>query len=310
MYTHTGTPHVLHNQTHKTPTRGISSPHMPHMYCTHSPHHTPAHHTHVTTPPHYIPHTSYTNTHALHKHPHISHTPHTPVHTPPHVPHCILVHTAHPLHTSYAHTNTRAPTPHPHTMHKYIHTTHTIPAQHIHAYTHTCARVRCSVTWCSGPGPTWSLSAQTCFLPALSVLSLGSSFQVPWPEVPSAVVKISRTGMPHARLDIAFPPQETLCRHPVSRACFLPSSLGMSPSPESSLSHRHRDQAGFPPALHLRAFCSGKMGTWLLLSEHGCQGNTRLPWSSSKRGRIFCSSWGSVTIRTGDTATVEGTPTA
>ena len=105
---------------------------MPHMYHTHSPPHTPAHHTHITTPPHYIPHTSYTNTHALHKHPHISHTPH--------VPPCILVHTAHPLHTSYAHKHTCPYTTPAH--HAQIHTyyTHHPRTPRTRIYTHARTR--------------------------------------------------------------------------------------------------------------------------------------------------------------------------
>lgn len=184
---------------------------MPHVY---------THHTHITTPPHYIPHTSYTNTHALHKHPHISHTP-THLYTPPtHVP--LHTCTPHPLHTSsrpYKHTCPYTTPAH----HAQIHTfyTHHPRTAHTRIYTHA-RRVRMLCYLVLGARPHTLLSAQTCFLPALSVLSLGSSFQVPWLEVPSALVKISCLSLPMPGLTSAPSLHRNSLQASVSRACFLP----------------------------------------------------------------------------------------
>ena len=189
-------PHTLHIHTYRhttcitqpdtqnTHTWHILSTHATHVLHTQHASYTRTPHTHYHSPTTY--HTHPIQTHMLYTNTHTYHIPHTDLYThTSHVPHTAYLYT---LHTPYAHhtpIQTHVPLYHTHTPCTNTYKLHTPPPHTTYTHsTHTHAHVRCSVTWCSGPGPTCSLSAQTCFLPALSFLSLGFSFQVPWLEAP------------------------------------------------------------------------------------------------------------------------------
>lgn len=189
-------PHTLHIRTHRhitcitqpdtqnTQTGHILSTRATQVLHTqHTP--SPAHHTHVTTP-HTMYHTPPIQTHMLDPNTHTYHIPPTHLYThTPHVTHTAYLYTPHTPYTHHTPIQTHVPLHHAHTPCTNTYILHTPPPHTTYTHSiHTHAHMRCSVTWCSGPGPTCSLSAQTCFLPALSFLSLGSTFQVPWLEAP------------------------------------------------------------------------------------------------------------------------------
>lgn len=184
VYTHAHTTCVTQPDTQNTHTWHNLSTHATHLLHTQHTSYTRTPHTRHHSPTLHTTHTLYKHTCSRQTPTHITYPTHTCTHT--------LTHTYHTLHTCTHRTPlTHIPTP------IQTHMPHTTPIHHtqIHAYDthhphtpHTRivpdAHVRCPVTWCAGPGPTCSLSAQMCFLPALSFSSLQSSFRVPWPEAP------------------------------------------------------------------------------------------------------------------------------
>lgn len=168
--------------------------------------HTCTHTTHTLPLPHTTYHRHPIQTHTRSTNTHTYHTPHTPVHTPPtrttlHT----CTHPAHPLHTSSpiqthcALHHTRTPCTNTYILHTPSpHSTYT----HIHTRAHA-ARMLC-YTWCSGPGPMLPVCPGVLPPQALSVLSLGLHSGSLWPEVPSALVKISRGHAPCRKRHHAF----------------------------------------------------------------------------------------------------------